>query len=561
MPSLSPLTRRPQATVFSIEDLLDRVRRGEVRVPEFQRPLRWKAKDVLVLLDSIYRGYPIGTLLFWKKQAPASSLSFGPVHIDAPYQAQSLWVVDGQQRITALTGVLLHPPYGEDSAQDDFTLFFDLEQEEFARLTGRTRPPPHWLPMNVVLDSELLLAWLDRYSGRAEHPGHTRAAMRLGKAIREYQVPVYIVEAGEEKTLRVIFERLNSAGKPLRKADVFNALHGDTEKAQPSDLRDLARSLETLGFGALDQQWLLKAVLAIRGLDITRDFRQQLKDEHDLVEALRQTERTLRDVIVFIKRDVGIPHIELLPYKLPLVILARFFHLHPQPSSRSRELLARWVWRGAITGEHRGESIPGVRRTLSAVGPEEEKSVKALLAEMTWHPFDAIHFSLTEYNFRSAQTKLQVNALLSLRPRDLRTGEPLDVTGLVGREGASAFRQLFTSAAALVPDPLGFIDHGVTPEQRMQSLANRIFHPPVEKQSLTKLFLSPHPPAPELLRSHAITPEALEALRYRKDATLFLDIRGAELNGLVRDFQDSRARWGESDRPSLQSLIVPDEED
>jgi hypothetical protein len=200
MPSPSPLTRRPHATAFSIEDLLDRVRRGEIRVPEFQRSLQWKAKDISELLDSVYRGYPIGTLLFWKREAPAASVRFGPVTIDAPQSSQALWVVDGQQRTTSLAGVLLHPPYGE-RAHDDFVLYFDLQNEEFVRPGGRERALPHWLPMNVVLDSELLLGWLERYPGRAENPGHTRTAMKLGKAIREYQVPAYIVEADEEQTL------------------------------------------------------------------------------------------------------------------------------------------------------------------------------------------------------------------------------------------------------------------------------------------------------------------------------------------------------------------------
>lgn len=340
MPSPSPLTRRPQATALSIEELLDRVRRGDLRIPEFQRPLQWTAKDISDLLDSIYRGYPIGTLLFWKREAPAASIRLGPVTVDAPHTQQALWVVDGQQRLTSLAGVLLHPPYGE-GARDDFILYFDLQAEAFVRPTGKTRPEAHWLPMNAVIDSELLLGWLDRYPGRAGNPGHTRTAMRLGKAIREYQVPAYIVEADEEQTLRVIFGRLNSAGKPLKQADVFNALQGGAKGAQPSDLRELARSLEPLGFGTIDQECLLKAALAIKGLDITRRVERLLKEEQELGDALQETARAMRDVIVFLKRDAGIPHIELLPYKLPLALLARFFHLHPQPSPRSRELLAR----------------------------------------------------------------------------------------------------------------------------------------------------------------------------------------------------------------------------
>jgi hypothetical protein len=555
MPSPSPLTRRPQATALSIEDLLDLVRRGEVRVPEFQRSLQWKAKDVRDLLDSIYRGYPIGTLLFWKKEAPAASVRFGPVTIDAPQASQALWVVDGQQRTTSLAGVLLHPPYPE-RAHGDFVLYFDLEKEEFVRPRGGDKPLRHWLPMNAVLDSELLLGWLDRYPGRAEHPGHTRAAMRLGKAIREYQVPAYIVEADEEQTLRTIFGRLNSAGRPLKQADVFNALHGGS-KGHPSDLHELSRSLLDLGFGVIEPEWLLKAVLAVRGFDITRRFERILKEDGTLADALEQTTRALRGVIVFIKRDAGIPHVELLPYKLPLALLARFFHLHPQPSPRSRELLTRWIWRGAILGLHRGERISVVRDSLAAIGPDEEHSVQALLAKThstavlntgTGGFFIPSAMELQPYNFRTAHTKLEVNALLALQPRDLRTGDKLDGPKLIEQRGAEALLRIFNARS-----------DGLSAQHNFTNLiCNRLIHPPVEEHSL-QAILREAADKPELLASHGIPPEAVASLHTEKSLE-FLQERSRFLRQRIRLFLDTKARWKESDRASIRSLIVLDEE-
>jgi hypothetical protein len=559
MSSPSSLTRRPQATAFSIEDLLDRVRRGEVRVPEFQRPLRWQAKDVLALLDSVYRGYPIGTLLFWKREAPAASVSFGPVRIDAPHHAQALWVVDGQQRITALTGVLLHPPYAEGGPQDAFTVFFDLERQEFAQLGRHSRPEPHWLPMNVVLDSELLLNWLDRYPGRASNPEHTRTAMRLGKAIREYQAPAYIVEADEERTLRVIFERLNSAGKPLLQSEVFNALYGGTSQAQPSDLRELDQNLEGLGFGSINQEWLLKALLAVRGLNIYQHFRQQLpQDEREISEALRQTERALRDAIIFIKRDAGIPHVALMPFMLPLAFLARFFHLHPEPSSRSRELLARWLWRGAINARHWGKNQSDVQATLEAIDSDEEQSVQGLLADVQSGGV-LIAEPDAPADLRGAGVRLAVNALLALGPRDLRSGERLDMPVLLKQQSVSSwFQFLFTGAPEeLLPsgddellDQLG---------KALGSLANRIIHPVVPGEGQLVALLKGPSASPEVLRSHAITPEASVALQ-RGDVLEFCQSRATSMNQHIQVFTASRARWEESDRPSLQALIVPEED-
>lgn len=65
------LERRPEARTVRVEDLLAEVGRGRIRVPEFQRLFRWERDNARELLDSIYRGYPIGTLLLWETSADA----------------------------------------------------------------------------------------------------------------------------------------------------------------------------------------------------------------------------------------------------------------------------------------------------------------------------------------------------------------------------------------------------------------------------------------------------------------------------------------------------------
>lgn len=278
------LSRRPQATTFRIEDLVEMARRGEVRIPRFQRLFRWEQEDIIKLLDSVYHGYPIGTLLLWKRAASAEHLKLGPVEIDAPQTPEAHYVVDGQQRLTALVGVLLAPGGGP---AEPWTLYFDLEapagtpSDLFFPTPRRGTVSPSFLPMNVVLDSEKLLAWLDTYPGRGQHPQHVALAHQFSKRIQQYQVPAYIVDA-EEPTVRVIFDRMNSTGKPLRKEEVFQALHGDLHQGQPQSLEALVDGLREQGFGELDQEWALKTLLAVAGRDVSKDFRRELDRVPDL---------------------------------------------------------------------------------------------------------------------------------------------------------------------------------------------------------------------------------------------------------------------------------------
>jgi hypothetical protein len=109
MTELPTLPERPKAEVYNVGDILTAAANGHLRVPRFQTGLRWKAPQVADLFDSIVRGFPIGGLLLWERPANAEELIFGPAFVSAPACATARYIVDGQQRVTALVGALLHP--------------------------------------------------------------------------------------------------------------------------------------------------------------------------------------------------------------------------------------------------------------------------------------------------------------------------------------------------------------------------------------------------------------------------------------------------------------------
>ena len=76
--------KKPNASTFPLEDLIDEVLTGGVRIPEFQRPFRWQWEDVRRLMDSIIRGYPIGSVLLWARPAQKEKVTIGALQILAP---------------------------------------------------------------------------------------------------------------------------------------------------------------------------------------------------------------------------------------------------------------------------------------------------------------------------------------------------------------------------------------------------------------------------------------------------------------------------------------------
>ncbi len=537
------LERRPEARAFKVEDLAYEVSRGRVRIPPFQRGLRWDRNDALKLLDSIYRGYPVGTLLFWQTSAEADEVRIGSVRASGEARSDALWVVDGQQRIASLTRVLL----GGDPQSEPFALFFDLDQVELRAppkeaLLGED--PGRWLPMNRVLDSESLMQWLFEHA--STHRERRDRAIQLGKRVREFEIPAYLVQTDDESILREVFGRINSAGKKLKVDEVFDALHGAYRQASPASLKEVARDLEALGFGHIEEDKVLyRLLLAIQGRDDVRSSKQEIRlTPEQAANAYKETEQAARRAIQFIRDEVQIPHYELLPYKQPLVALGKFFHYYPRPAPRSRELLARWVWRGALNGVHRGDTA-STQATLWRIGPpfSEEASVERLLEQVRERPFEPPPID-KPFKFSAAVSKLQTLGLLDLKPLHLESGAPLGSEWLAdkgGRRGSTRIPQIFPAS---IDEALG------------QSIANRLFHPPITK--LRGRIESTRDT--KVLLSHGITEEMLEFLRMG-DALNFLILRSVFLERHLKQFFTSRARWDESDRPSLDSFIVYDDDE
>ncbi len=534
------LAYRPEARAFKIEDLMLEIALGRLRIPTFQRRLAWDRSDARKLVDSLYRGYPVGTLLFWQTSAPADQWRWGALEIRADERQDAWLVVDGQQRLVSLARVLLT----SDTQSEDFALYFDLDSSEFVFPPSQgalEEDTSRWLPLNRVLDSEKLFEWLYEKEPSKER---RERALQLGKRLREYDIPAYIVRSDSEGTLREIFGRLNSMGKRLEASEVFDALNGARNGQRPSTLSQMALELmQSTNFGRLDDDILYRLLRVLHGVDVIQSGRDDpLRLDGVLAQSLyTQTEHAVRLAMDFISKDAGIPHYLLMPYKQPLVTLGKFFHFHPEPKPRSRELLVRWIWRGALTGAHRGDSVSTRTALDHVVEGDEEGSVQRMLA-MVGRAEPSLPQVQDRFHFRYAASKLQALAFLDFAPRDLESGEVLDIASLLNyREEKSdpPYPTIIKSTADTLP--------------LLLTGANRIAHPnrPRLRKAVEEADMA-------VLASHGIEERALRALQ-RDDLAEFLNQRARHLQTRFAEVFARHARWQDSDRPSIGALVIPDE--
>ena len=106
------LTASARPEIISLDVLLNDVDEGRIQIPRFQRPYVWTPQMMRELFESVLRGYPIGSLLFWnlRELNVLTMAKIGP--LDAPVATPKLpvsLVLDGHQRLATLYGVLRLP--------------------------------------------------------------------------------------------------------------------------------------------------------------------------------------------------------------------------------------------------------------------------------------------------------------------------------------------------------------------------------------------------------------------------------------------------------------------
>lgn len=528
---------RLQADTLTVEALVTQTKRGLIRVPTFQRPLQWTAQDVVLLFDSIYQGYPVGSFLMRQAYAPAAVIRYGPVKVTAPESNSAFWVVDGQQRLTALTAGLARNGEMPTTPDDPWVVYFDAKAETFHAPAKNEGIPSTWIPVTQLLDASVLLEWVFNW----QHGKDTllrNAVFEAGKRIRQYEIPVYIVETDEEELLRDIFYRINDSGKQMKWEDIHDALFGQTSD-EPSTLNGLADELQALGIGRPPEDQLLSAIIAFKGLDATRSISEHYRRDPDILrDAVHDALPALRAVLTFLKTHAEIPHLRLLPRSLPFIVLTKFFGLYSEPNERTINLLVRWTWR-TLLGIKSVDERTLLRHSLNAIkGKDQEQTMQKLLDVIPRTKGKSVVLP-QRFDARAADSRIALLALSSLHPRDLESGKTIDIAELIEKYDLNAFRKIISAGT-----------------QVTHRSSNRILLPPNLKSVREKLneLVRREGTASKILKSHCIDKKAVEKLLDEKFDD-FLLCRSSMLEKTIDSFGSRLAAWGMSDRPSIHYIL------
>jgi len=382
-----------QPTIYPLYRLLEELLSGEVQVPRFQRPgteSTWKPQQRGDLLDSIYRGFPIGTILLWSTSENVHTLPVvggAAIKKTSRFGSKLRLVLDGHQRLSTLVAIL--GPALEDYVKTKASELvprevwvFDVADDEpdgdkgtrFKLLRTGEQPEAKQVPLAIALDRVGLNDWVRRQNKLTRE--EVRRVDSLRDRLREFSIPVATLAAESLDEATETFKRVNSSGTPMSDFHMVAAL-AFTDKFDPQEQFEKVRSalLEPEGWGDFDDADILRVCAGLvrmdgdtsqhpAKLDIAR-LSKSLRSDPELIE---RAGRSIATAVSVLRTAVGVHGAEALPYSWQLIVLAMELGSRDKPL-RPREIshCARWFWLTTYGGVFAGVNSAIVDRAGRAL--------------------------------------------------------------------------------------------------------------------------------------------------------------------------------------------------
>lgn len=257
-----------------VSSLLDDIESGTIALPDLQRPFVWPDTKVRELLDSLFVGYPTGTIVLWQPDGPIEAHAIGT---GAKATKAASLVIDGQQRLTSLYAVIKGIAVKDaDGEPRTITIAFRPRDGRFDVADAAIRNDPEYLPdIGVLWRSGKSLQQIrrglfanleahgrsvdQRYEDAVEH----NLASAVG--IEKFEFPVIEIRKGEASDEQVadVFVRINNQGTRLGHADFVLTLLSVFHGALRDKIESRAAAISAESIIGVDTQQLLRAACAV----------------------------------------------------------------------------------------------------------------------------------------------------------------------------------------------------------------------------------------------------------------------------------------------------------
>lgn len=423
-------SRDPRPEILRLEELVDSIRRGEIRLPKFQRPFVWDQQDMLDLWDSIYNGYPIGSVLLWhsserlKSEREIYGFAVNPASIE---RYPTDYLLDGQQRLTTVCGALF---WEGSEVSSPWAISFDLETEKFLYPKGSDET--RYFPLNRLINTGDFIRQCMKFESHPRGTYYYSVAERLLKAVKDYKVAVVKIGDVSLDEVAPIFERINSTGRKLTMVDLMRAATWREGFDLTEAIEESAAEFRAEGFEVADNI-ILRGIASAAGLGINKGDIDRLRslDTRELRIAVAASRTATNFALSFLRDHIGVDDMAALPYAVQLTHLSEFFRYKQSPGEVELESLQRWFWITSVSRYFTGASTGQNSKDLNSI--REFALTGRPLATDSGAPLDCAPFLVDDFNLRTAAS---TTFILILRSKRRAGSEDLQMSGRLRRSRA-----------------------------------------------------------------------------------------------------------------------------
>lgn len=416
----SDIFAQPTPAVEYLPAIFRRIRLGEIRVPAFQRGFEWEQQQIVALLQSVYQGFPIGSILLWK--VTQRTLKLQSPHetpfpeVDERYPL--FYVLDGMQRLSTLYGVCHYD--GPPTTADLFNVVFDLTSEQFRHVEDDVEQGAH-VPLSTLFSPRSFLDVQSRLAAMPDGDALIDRAVKLHSLLQEYLIPTVTISDRSLEEVVQIFERVNSTGVRLGPVDFMRAVTWSEDFDLTVELRDLNLHLAKSRF-SLSEETLVKILGLTLGYDPLPGDLLSLRSRSavELRRGIAMTKEVVECAAGFLRERFLVMSSDYIPYEGQMLVLAKAFLDTRTLDNVAAKRIERWFWSTSLNEGLKGKPDNFVARTVRAVGATLRGERGSLVARLTISETDFV-------DKRFIVGKAMSSALASMfavhQARSLETGQ------------------------------------------------------------------------------------------------------------------------------------------
>jgi len=350
------MNKQPKPDSKKYTDLISEIQKGQIKIPKFQRDFVWSIEKTAKLLDSILKGYPIGTFILWETNERLNdiknigNLVLPPVPDDIKVQ----YVLDGQQRITSLYAAFLGASIqkeGEKKITNYSSIYVDLEGDidnNDEQIIVSEMPETKNISLKDLLNS--------KYSDLRENFSNDDIdkIQEYKETFTSYDFSTVVLRKEDIDSAIEVFTRINTGGQTLTLFEIMSAKTYDEE--QNFDMQDrFQKLLKELENSSKYNTISSTVILNVLGLILSKNKECKRKvvlqlNKQRIIDVWDDVISALKDSIDYFRSVYRIPVSALLPYDALLVPFSYFFyHQKENPKGNQIKYLEEFFWRLSLS--------------------------------------------------------------------------------------------------------------------------------------------------------------------------------------------------------------------